>query len=152
MKAATKDIIEQIYEEDEGPESGIEHWVRWTDEPETWDVSALGIDASAWLIWERFSDRLRWTPLEHAYLSQMYEALRSVDGVVQVNTRDPKEWVVYGNARGEALVRAMAGVVDRMTYRAQTPSGPMVRDAQCVSDRQSSGTAQIQEKRGSHDQ
>jgi hypothetical protein len=39
--------------------------------------------------------------------------MEAVPGVIEVMEQDREVWLVFGDASGEALARAVAGVVDR---------------------------------------
>lgn len=99
-----------------------EEWIRKTHQD---DIQGVG--ASRWKeggdwpwqveIW--VAEFLREEPLQSELFEGVGEALRGVAGVTDVVHEDRETWVVAGTPRGEDLVRAGAGVVDRLADRAR---------------------------------
>jgi hypothetical protein len=99
-----------------------ESWERLTDEPDILGVSAsriIGGEFRYWSVGVAVAEFLRTDPLESELRQQMAAALGSVDGAENVWEDDREVWGVTGNASGEALVRAAAGVVDNLAVRAR---------------------------------
>ena len=105
-----------------------ESWERLTEDPDIRGVGAqkITLDEQSplggqfyWSVGVAVAEFLRTDPLESDLRQQMGAALRAVDGAEMVWEEDREVWGVTGPASGEALVRAAAGVVDRLADRAR---------------------------------
>ncbi|MFC6880484.1 MULTISPECIES: hypothetical protein [Actinomadura] len=104
------DRIEQVQPLD----SAIaEEWARNTDEPDVRAVSAHKLRAGQWwTVSVRVMEFVRTDPLESELRRRIAGALSDVNGVAEVEEEDREEWTVVGTPTGEALVEAVARVVD----------------------------------------
>jgi hypothetical protein len=100
-----------------------ESWERVTDDPDIRGVAAGKIalgEFPYWSVGVAVAEFLRAHPLESELRQQMAAALRDVDGAERVWEDDREIWGVTGTVSGEVLVRAAAGVVDRLAGRARS--------------------------------
>jgi hypothetical protein len=98
---------------DELGEGCEESWERVTDDPDIRCVTVGKITLGEFPYWSvgvAVAEFLRADPLESELRQQMAAALRAVDGAESVT----------GAVSGGALVRAAAGVVDRLADRARS--------------------------------
>ncbi|MFA1537573.1 hypothetical protein [Actinomadura monticuli] len=97
-------------------DSGIaEEWVRETDEPELRGVSASKHrDGPWWSVGVAVMEFARAEPLESELRCRIAEALTAVTGVTGVEEEDREVWAVFGDPEGNALVEAVAQVVDAL--------------------------------------
>jgi hypothetical protein len=96
----------------------VEGWERVTDEPDIRGVSASMItlgEQPYWSVGVAVAEFVRDSPLETDLRRRMPAALGAVDGAESVWEEDREAWGVCGTPSGEALVRAAAGVVDRLS-------------------------------------
>lgn len=90
-----------------------EEWIRETDEPYVRAVSASRHQEGQWWwvsVW--VMEFIRTDPLESELRRRIADALRGVSGVTSVEEADREVWTVTGAPTGEALVEAVAQVVD----------------------------------------
>jgi hypothetical protein len=95
-----------------------EGWERVTDEPDIRGISASMItlgEQPYWSVGVAVAEFVRDSPLEIDLRRRMPAALGAVDGAESVWEEDREAWGVSGTPSGEALVRAAAGVVDRLS-------------------------------------
>jgi hypothetical protein len=105
---------------DELDEQCGEGWERVTDEPDIRGVSAYMItlgESPYWSVSVAVAEFVRDDPLETDLRGQMPAVLRAVDGAANVWEEDREAWGVAGTPSGRALVRAAAGVVDRLAVQ-----------------------------------
>jgi|SRR5580704_12747739 hypothetical protein len=108
---------------DELGEGCEESWERVTDDPDIRCVTVGKITLGEFPYWSvgvAVAEFLRADPLESELRQQMAAALRAVDGAERVWEDDREIWGVTGAVSGGALVRAAAGVVDRLADRARS--------------------------------
>ena len=101
---------------------GEEEWVRETDDEDVRGVDAVKLEDGVdwpWQVIIAVAEFVREDPLEAELRREMDAALRAVPGVTDVAEEDREVWIVNGQPSGEALVRAAAGVVDRLAPRAR---------------------------------
>ena len=90
-----------------------EEWVRRTDEPRERAVSASKHREGEWWnvsVW--VMEFIRTDPLESELRRRIANALLNVPGVTEAEEEDREVWIVTGAPSGEALVAAVAQVVD----------------------------------------
>lgn len=76
-------------------------------------VEATRIDfADGWNVTVTVMEFVREEPLEGVLRRRIAAALRSVEGVETADEMDTEVWFVTGTPSGEALVRAVAEVLD----------------------------------------
>jgi hypothetical protein len=98
----------QVDDADEAWERDIE-----VDDGEVRAVEADRIDfAGGWNVTVAVMEFVREGPLEGELRRRIAAALRSVEGVETIEEMDTEVWFVTGTPAGEALVRAVAEVVD----------------------------------------
>lgn len=104
------DDVQQIQPLD----SGIaEEWIRKTDDPDLRAVSASKLRAGPlWNVSVWVMEFVRTDPLESELRRRIADALSAVDGVTSVEEEDREVWTATGTPTGEALVEAVALVVD----------------------------------------
>lgn len=95
-------------------DDGDESWERVTGERDLLGVSAgwVGLAGGGWNVFVSVMEFIRREPLEGELRRRIAAALRSVDGVTAAEELDTEVWWVTGSCSGEALVRAVAAVVD----------------------------------------
>ena len=95
-----------------------EAWERETDDE---GVRGVGADligfAGGWNVTVSVMEFIREGPLEGELRRRIAAALRSVEGVETAEEMDREVWFVTGAPAGEALVRAVARVVDDLADR-----------------------------------
>lgn len=96
-----------------------EEWVRRTDDLDLRGVLASRYSADSWGVGVHVAEFVREEPLESELRTGVDAALRAVPGVRTVDEEDREVWFVTGDASGEALVRAVSEVVDRLAPRVQ---------------------------------
>lgn len=112
------DRIQQVQPQD--PEIQ-EEWLRETDDPEICDMGACRVDEiGGWLVFVCVMEYVRTDPLESGLRERIAAALRGVAGVTSVGEHDREQWFVTGVPTGEALIEAVARVVDDLAERART--------------------------------
>lgn len=95
-----------------------EAWQRLTDEPDIRDVEAwTDSRVDGWVVEVNVQEFFRQDPLGIELRRRMVAALRAVDGVTDVGEHDNESWSIRGNASGEVLTRAAAGVLDDLADR-----------------------------------
>ena len=90
-----------------------EAWERVTDDPDFLGVDATHIAGESW--WQvgvAVAEFVRQDPLERELRQRIARALGGVHGVQGVDEEDREVWLVTGTPSGEALVQAVAQVVD----------------------------------------
>jgi hypothetical protein len=95
-----------------------EYWIR--DVPSGLDRDRFGVDAMKsgntkgwpWQVTVWAMARVRDIPLEKELRRAIAKALRAVPGVKAASEGDREFWIVRGSPSGEALVAAVAKVVD----------------------------------------
>lgn len=97
---------------------GDEGWQRLTTDSDVRGVEAVRHNAT-WHVVAYVAEFLRVDPLEDDLSAGMLAALRAVPGVTSVEEEDREVWLVGGSPSGQALVRAAAGVVDRLAPQAR---------------------------------
>jgi hypothetical protein len=98
----------QYEDSDEAWERDIE-----VDDGEVRWVEADRIDSqSGWNVTVAVMEFVREEPLNGVLRRRIAAALRSVEGVAAADEMDTEAWFVTGTPSGEALVRAVAEVVD----------------------------------------
>lgn len=120
------DRIRQVQPED--PEI-IQEWVRETDEDEVRGVGAYQVNdwqdevtdwpggGDGWLVSVDAMEFVRSEPLESELRQRIIAALRAVSGVTHVEEHDREEWILTGITSGEALITAVAQVLDDLADR-----------------------------------
>lgn len=97
-----------------------ERWSRRTD-----DVDVLGVEAIRrrdggdwpWQVHVSVAEFLREAPLDIEFDISVDRALRSVEGVTDVQQEDREVWIVRGTPSGEAVVHVVSGALDRFAAR-----------------------------------
>jgi hypothetical protein len=98
----------QLYGTDEAWERVFE-----ADHGEVHGVKAYRVDVEGgWSVTVEVMELIREEPLEGELRRRIPAALRSVEGVETAGEMDREVWFVTGTPSGEALVRAVAEVVD----------------------------------------
>src|SRR5262245_22472011 len=95
---------------------GDEGWERLTDEPDVRGVEAIRVFAEApweWAVTVAAMEFVRDDPLESELRDGIDAALRTVEGVLDVDEEDREVWVVNGAPSGEELTQAVARTVDQ---------------------------------------
>jgi hypothetical protein len=102
-------------------EDGVdESWERVTGERDLRGVGAARTDfAGGWNVTVAVIEFVREDPLESELRRRIAAALLSVDGVESAEEMDREVWFVIGTPSGEALVRAVAAVVDDLADQAR---------------------------------
>ncbi len=108
----------EIKRADPPSENFVEYWTRDIANP--LDRSRFGVDASKWRANERWPwqvdvwamSQIRDVPLEKELRREIIKALRAVPGVVAAQEGDREFWIVRGRPSGDALVAAVAAIVD----------------------------------------
>ncbi len=103
---------------DPSSEDFVECWTREIANP--LDRSRFGVDASKsageprwpWQVDVWAMARVRDIPLEKELRRAIMKALRAVPGVVAAQEGDREFWIVRGHPTGDALVAAVAAVVE----------------------------------------
>jgi hypothetical protein len=103
---------------DPSSEDVVEYWIRDIANP--LDRSRFGVDASKSLDQQRWPWQVdvcamagvRDVPLEKELRRTIMKALRAVPGVVEAKEGDREFWIVRGHPSGQALVAAVATVLD----------------------------------------
>jgi len=94
-----------------------EEWGRETNE-QILGVSACRIDwLSVWHVVVEPQEFFRQDPLGLELRQRVASALESVEGATRVTEHDNETWDVTGSPSGEALVRAVASVLDDLAPR-----------------------------------
>ncbi len=105
-------------------EGADESWERVTSEPDVRGVGADRIEfAGGWNVTVAVMEFVREGPLESELRRRVAAALLSVDGVESAGEMDREVWFVTGAPSGEALVRAVAAVVDGLAGQARAYAG-----------------------------
>ncbi|BCB75316.1 hypothetical protein GCM10022251_33290 [Phytohabitans flavus] len=95
---------------------GVEEWTLDTDDPDVRGVSVLLPQRGwPWMVTVAAAEFVRSEPLESQLRQRIHAALTAVDGVTQVDEEDREVWAVEGKPDGEALVHAVAAVLDELT-------------------------------------
>jgi hypothetical protein len=101
-----------------------ESWERVTDE---FDVHWVGADwvgfSGGWNVTVAVMEFVREDPLEAELRRRIAAALLAVDGVESAGEMDREVWFVTGSPSGEAMVRAVAAVVDDLSGRTRAYAG-----------------------------
>ena len=101
-----------------------EAWERVTGEPDVRGVEAERIDfAGGWNVSAAVMEFVREDPLESELRRRIAAALRSVDGVDTIVELDREVWFVTGTPSGDAVVRAVAEVVDDLAEQTRPYAG-----------------------------
>ncbi len=98
----------------------VESWLRQTDHSDVLSVEAVRFrDGRAWPWQVRVSvaEFLREEPLEIELDISVDRALRSVDGISDVQREEREVWVVRGAPSGEAMVQVVSAALDRFAAR-----------------------------------
>jgi hypothetical protein len=114
---ATATDVQQVPEDEL---EGTEGWRRLTDEPDIRGVEAVRHDddtPAQWYVTVWVMEFVDEEPLEKELRDAIAAALRAVPGVTDVDEEDREVWAVEGPDSGEAVVRAVAAVVDRFAER-----------------------------------
>lgn len=107
--------IRQV-ETDEADEAADEAWERITSDQDALGVDAARLDeAGGWNVTVAVMEFVREEPLEGELRRRIAAAIEAVDGVATAEEMDREVWFVTGTPSGEALVRAVASVVDDLT-------------------------------------
>jgi hypothetical protein len=94
-------------------EDADEAWERVTNNPEVHGVEAARIEGvGGWQVTVGVMEFVREDPLESELRRRIAVALRSTGGVETAEEEDREVWFVTGTPSGDALVRAVAAVVD----------------------------------------
>ncbi|HEY3907702.1 MAG TPA: hypothetical protein VGM14_27620 [Streptosporangiaceae bacterium] len=109
-----------------------ELWQRLTDEPDIRGIEAWADrEFEGWCVEVSAQEFIRHDPLGTELRQRMQAALRSVEGVTEVDPHDNESWLVTGQPSGQQLARAAAEVVDELAdqLRAgmQASAGPVAR-------------------------
>ena len=105
-------------------EGADESWERVTSESDVRGVGADRIDfAGGWNVTVSVMEFVREDPLESELRRRITAALLSVDGVESTGEMDREVWFVTGTVSGEALVRAVAPVVDDLAGQTRAYAG-----------------------------
>ena len=97
-----------------------ESWERVTGEPDLRGVGADRIDfAGGWNVTVAVMEFVREGPLQSELRRRIAAALLSAGGVESAGEMDTEVWFVTGTPSGEALVRAVAAVVDDLAGQAR---------------------------------
>jgi hypothetical protein len=108
------DDIQQVTPEDD---EVSEEWGRETDE-QILGVSACRIDwLGVWHVVVAAQEFFRQDPLGLELRQRVRHAMERVPGVTGVAEKDNETWHVTGSPSGEALVRAVASVLDDLAER-----------------------------------
>jgi hypothetical protein len=100
-------------------QDGIEEeWVRETSDPDFRNVEASKLQEMTWQVAVSLAEFVREDPLESEMRRQIDSALRSVEGVSDVEEMDREVWTIYGTPAGPDLVGAVGDVVDSLAARA----------------------------------
>lgn len=94
---------------------GVEEWTRDTDDPGVRGVGVLLPQRGwPWMVTVAAAEFVRSEPLESQLRQRVHAALTAVAGVTQVEEQDREVWTVEGKPDGEALVHAVAAVLDEL--------------------------------------
>lgn len=116
---------EEVQRQDPPPDEEMgEYWQRWPDDSLEADIR--GVEVHSWT----FPTSEQWTvtvsageyfrggePLGSELEQRIEGALSAVPGVTRLHRQDWPEWLVCGDASGEALCRAAVNVLDDMADR-----------------------------------
>jgi hypothetical protein len=101
-------------------DGGDETWERVTEEFALRWVGVERIDfTGGWNVTVSVMEFVRENPMEGELRRGITAALMAVDGVESAGDMDKEVWFVTGTPSGEALVRAVAAVVDDLADQAQ---------------------------------
>jgi hypothetical protein len=106
----------EIKRVDSSSEEVVEYWIRDIANP--LDRSRFGVDASKstgrwpWKVDVWAMSGIRDIPLEKELRRAIMKTLRGVPGVLGAQEGDREFWIVRGDPSGDALVAAVAAVVD----------------------------------------
>ena len=110
----------QVDDADEAWEREIDH----EEDGEVRFVEAARIDfAGGWNVHVAVMEFVREEPLEGELRRRIAAALRSVEGVETADEMDTEVWFVTGAPAGQALVRAVAAVVDDLAGQTRAYAG-----------------------------
>ena len=104
-----------------------ELWQRLTDEPDIRGIEAWAdSEFEGWCVEVSAQEFIRQDPLGTELRQRMQAALRTVQGVTEVDQHDNESWLVNGKPSGQELTRAAAEVVDQLAdqLRAGMPTSP----------------------------
>lgn len=99
-------------DEDEVRGVGAYQVAGWQDEVPDWPG-----DGDGWMVGVDAMEFVRSDPLESELRQQIIAALRAVKGVTHVDEHDREEWILTGVTTGEALIGAVAQVLDGQADR-----------------------------------
>jgi hypothetical protein len=101
-----------------------ESWERVTDEFDVRWVGAERIDlAGGWNVTVAVMEFVREDPLEAELRRRIPAALLAVEGVESAGEMDREVWFVTGSPSGEAMLRAVAAVVDDLAGQTRAYAG-----------------------------
>ena len=107
----------------------LQEWVRETDEDEVRGVGAYQVanwhddlrgwpaDRDGWMVSVDAMEFVRSEPLQSELRQRIMAALRAVKGVTDVDEHDREEWILTGVTTGEALIQAVAEILDDLASR-----------------------------------
>ncbi len=107
----------------------LQEWVRETDDDEVRGMGAYQVagwqgevpdwpgEGDGWMVSVDAMEFVRFEPLESELRQRIIAALRAVKGVMHVDENDREEWMLTGVTTGEALIAAVAEVLDDLAER-----------------------------------
>ncbi len=105
-------------------ELGAETWERVIPDPHVRELRGVGSERRregpwAWRVTVWVMEFVRDDPLEAELRRRIAAALAAVPGVTKIAEEDREIWMLQGTPSGEALVRAVAPIVDDCAPRAR---------------------------------